>query len=625
MRASSLRKLNRLFGLAQAIAVVALVAALTRSAAAAPVEEAFTYQGVLNLDGGPFNGAADLRFELYAAGTGGSPIGSAIAQLNVTIAEGLVLANLNFGPGLFDGDARWVQVSVRTPPWNGVGAEPPFTVLLPRQSLTPTPYAIHALSSDDSYWVASGSNIYYDVGSVGIGRNPSYVLDIGGAAASSDRFSVDLSVPNVIRFGNLANDNDTAALASAGNVDIILDSDNDNAGNNIMRVLSNGPSGTGTELFAVATDGSAAFNLSDIYLQAATGNVGLGTTSPGFPLTFASTLGDKISLFGQSGNHYGFGVQSSALQIHANNSNSDIVFGYGQSSALTELMRIQGNGRIAMGTDSPGNNTLQVDAQTRPTGVRVDSSVAGGVGIVVNATGTTGNSVAGDFSTDSNAGTALYAEATSTSGVTYGVRGKTESTAAGAAGVRGEAPASGNTNYGVYGQATGATAYGVYANGRLGASGTKAFMIDHPLDPENKVLMHYSAESPQVLNIYSGNITLDARGEAWVSLPDYFDSINVDPRYQLTPIGAPAPQLHIAQRVQNNRFKIAGGASGMEVSWEIKAQRNDRFVAERGAPVEQLKSAAERGRYIDPSLYGKPEEMGIFHVVPHARPGDDAE
>lgn len=186
--------------------------------------------------------------------------------------------------------------------------------------------------------------------------------------------------------------------------------------------------------------------------------------------------------------------------------------------------------------------------------------------------------------------------------------------------MRGEAATGSNTNYGVYGQAAGATAFGVYANGRLGASGTKSFMIDHPLDPENKVLLHYSAESPEVLNIYSGNVQADGAGEAWITLPDYFESINSDPRYILTSVGGPAPMLHVAVKVQNNMFKIAGAMPNAEVSWEVKAKRTDRFVTQRGAPVERMKTGVEQGKYLEPALYGKPESMGVFYAEPRQEP-----
>ena len=82
-------------------------------------------------------------------------------------------------------------------------------------------------------------------------------------------------------------------------------------------------------------------------------NVGIGTTTPGFALNFASTLGNKISLYGNSGNHYGFGVQGGLLQIHSDAAAADIVFGYGSSTSLTENMRIKGNGNVGIGNNNP--------------------------------------------------------------------------------------------------------------------------------------------------------------------------------------------------------------------------------------------------------------------------------
>ncbi|MFG0314540.1 MAG: hypothetical protein ACF8LL_10185, partial [Phycisphaerales bacterium] len=241
-----------------------------------------------------------------------------------------------------------------------------------------------------------------------------------------------------------------------------------------------------------------------------------------------------------------------------------------------------------------------------------DSSQVGSVTFLARSFSTTGNSIAGEFRAESNNGTGVYAISESSDGITYGVRGITQSMDSGAAGVRGEAP-SGGAGYGVYGTAAGGTAFGVYSNGRLGSSGTKSFMIDHPLDPGNKFLYHYSTESPEVLNSYSGTVTLDADGQAWVELPAYYEAINIDPRYQLTAIGAPAPMLHVASEIVDNEFRIAGGQAGMRVSWEVKAKRNDAFVSQLGAPVEREKIGAEKGRYLQPTLHGQPESLGLDH------------
>ena len=110
-------------------------------------------------------------------------------------------------------------------------------------------------------------------------------------------------------------------------------------------------------------------------------NVGIGTTTPGFPLNFASTPGNKISLYGNTGNHYGFGVQAGLLQIHSDAATADIVFGYGGSTSLTENMRIKGNGNVGIGNSNP-NRPLSFPA-TLGEKILLYPGVAGEVGIGV--------------------------------------------------------------------------------------------------------------------------------------------------------------------------------------------------------------------------------------------------
>ncbi len=175
----------------------------------------------------------------------------------------------------------------------------------------------------------------------------------------------------------------------------------------------------------------------------------------------------------------------------------------------------------------------------------------------------------------------------------------------------------------ILGQAT-APAVAVYAQGNSVTSGSKSFEIDHPLDPANRYLRHYCTEGHEPLNTYSGNAILDDAGQAWVDLPDYFEAINRDFRYQLTTIGGWAP-VYVALKIENNRFLIAGGQPGLEVSWRVEAIRNDAYVRAYGAPVEIDKPAEVRGRYIHPELFGQPREMGIYHHAAMPEPIETAE
>ncbi len=84
-------------------------------------------------------------------------------------------------------------------------------------------------------------------------------------------------------------------------------------------------------------------------------NVGIGESNPGFPLNFGTGIGfgDMISLWGNSGACYGFGMQGALLQIHSDSTSSDVAIGSGSSASFTETMRIKGNGNVGIGNSNP--------------------------------------------------------------------------------------------------------------------------------------------------------------------------------------------------------------------------------------------------------------------------------
>jgi hypothetical protein len=159
-------------------------------------------------------------------------------------------------------------------------------------------------------------------------------------------------------------------------------------------------------------------------------------------------------------------------------------------------------------------------------------------------------------------------------------------------------------------------------DGHLSKSGG-SFKIDHPLDPANKYLSHSFVESPDMKNVYDGVVVLDDKGEAEIEFPDWFSALNKEFRYQLTAIGAPGPNLYVAEEISdsttnnnnNSRFKIAGGTSGMKVSWQVTGIRKDPWANANRIRVEEDKPAKERGYYIYPDLYGQPEEKGLNRLL----------
>jgi hypothetical protein len=175
-----------------------------------------------------------------------------------------------------------------------------------------------------------------------------------------------------------------------------------------------------------------------------------------------------------------------------------------------------------------------------------------------------------------------------------------------------------NTNYGLYviaGTYLGRTAVAavfngpVYIYGNLSKSGG-SFKIDHPQDPGNKYLYHSFVESPDMLNIYNGNVTLNEQGGATVEMPGWFEALNSDYRYQLTCLGQYAP-VFVAEEIAERKFKIAGGLSGQKVSWQVTGIRQDAWAKANRIPVEEDKTGAAKGKYLHPEVFGKPEELKI--------------
>jgi len=145
-----------------------------------------------------------------------------------------------------------------------------------------------------------------------------------------------------------------------------------------------------------------------------------------------------------------------------------------------------------------------------------------------------------------------------------------------------------------------------------------SFRIDHPLDPENKYLYHSFVESPDMMNIYNGNVVTDDRGYAVVTLPEWFESLNREFRFQLTVVdeedGDTFVQVKVVRKIEGNEFAVRSSEPNVEVSWQVTGIRRDPWAESHRIPVEQDKPRHERGKYTHPALYGQPEEMGIDFV-----------
>jgi hypothetical protein len=237
----------------------------------------------------------------------------------------------------------------------------------------------------------------------------------------------------------------------------------------------------------------------------------------------------------------------------------------------------------------------------------------GGIGVfgVANGTGdgVRGESEGGDGVSGYSA-TARGVEGISTGGT--GVYGASED----GTGVFGRAVSSDNAVAAIWGDANAPAWAGMFegnvqVTGNL-SKGGGSFKIDHPLDPADKYLYHSFVESPDMMNIYNGNVTTDAGGQAVVALPDWFEALNTDFRYQLTTVGQHA-DAWIAAEIVDNAFTIETDKPFVKVSWQVTGVRQDPYANAHRIPVEEDKPAGEQGKYLHPEEWGRPESLGIHY------------
>jgi hypothetical protein len=166
----------------------------------------------------------------------------------------------------------------------------------------------------------------------------------------------------------------------------------------------------------------------------------------------------------------------------------------------------------------------------------------------------------------------------------------------------------------------------LFPNGNLSVAGSLAkaggsFKIDHPLDPENKYLYHSFVESPDMMNVYNGNIMTDSRGYATITMPDYFEALNRDFRYQLTVINVgdtgEFPQAQVVRKMNSNQFTIRTSLPKVEVSWQVTGIRHDAWAEKNRIPNSVDKVGSEKGKYLHPEAFNQSADKGV-HLTPAA-------
>src|SRR5215203_1053772 len=289
---------------------------------------------------------------------------------------------------------------------------------------------------------------------------------------------------------------------------------------------------------------------------------------------------------------------NNVFQMGVLNTCNDVTNLYG--SAYTEFIAQTGapNGvgvaGVSWATTGEGDGVLGTASSTgdRATGVK---------GYVSTASATTGSY---------SAGVAGFNKGTNFGG--FGVWGRHEGQGIG---VYGEAP----NGFAVSGFSP--NNWSGYFQGSVRVVGTLikssgAFRIDHPLDPAHKYLQHSFVESPEMMNVYNGNVVTNGHGYATVKLPAWFQALNRDFRYQLTPLGHNGwgARAVVWDEVRNNHFTIRSEPR-VKISWQVTGVRHDAYANAHRIQTVVPKTGSADGKYVHPELYGKPMTKSVV-VLP---------
>lgn len=578
-------------------------------AAVAAVPQLINYQGRLtNSVGAPLDTTASLVFTIYADSLGLANLWSE-THPGVVINDGLFQVLLGsmtpLSETVFSGDKRWLGVQLQ--------GGPAPSALVPIVSVA---YAYRSTKSDTAGVALS---------SVGGGDITSVVADTGLAGGSTSgeavlRLAANGVLSRHIKDGEIT-DADVSASADISWAKI--------AGRAATRNLANiftednwhrGTLRVGDSTFSATIDGVSIGNSdfpSQSYMLHAERNY--NTALPRYGLYTSLSNISSGAMYGI----YGF-----ANAPTAGSANGGVVYGvYGRGqSDNNSRYGVRGQADMTTASQSTGSSYglygNGYDGEWAYGAYCTGSSAVSGYGVYGTASS---NSSMGfalyGYATGNPYGYGLYAEAGNSTEVGQGVHAWTHDNGNNSWGVSGTASNNTGTGYGIWGNAYGNSVanWAGYFDGDVNVTGTIVksagkMLIDHPLDPKNKYLQHSSVESPDMMTIYNGNVSTDANGDALVSLPDYFEALNKDFRYQLTVVGQFA-QAIVAKEIESNQLAIKTDKPNVKVSWQVTGIRHDPYAEANRVQVEVIKPAGVAGLHRHPQAYGLSREQSIDYQI----------
>jgi len=356
----------------------------TGTSGAAVMGTAFTYQGRLMDANEAADGLYDFMFKLYDVPTDGNQVGIGVNTPDVDVIDGYFTVLLDFNdPCVFNGQAKWLEIGVRP----GEQDDPnTYTVLTPRQEITPTPYALNSAglilpysgtASIDNGLVFSISNTGMGAAIKGTGQNGYGVQGESAAAGSSGVFGINNTAGGYGVFGwsdsgtgvkGFTSGTGVAGLfqiVSLGNSNAALEGRTNSIGTGVYGwATAGGGTNYGVRGRTESAAGYAGYFEGRVY---SSGSVGIGTETPNYKLEVEAPTNQALKLSTESAN------SNVDIQAEPTGSGSMRLNVFGGANAITfnvnsvEKVRMNSNGDVGIGTAGPGAK-LEVNGQVKITG-----------------------------------------------------------------------------------------------------------------------------------------------------------------------------------------------------------------------------------------------------------------